>query len=122
MAQVAVTIAGRAYRMACEDGQEPHLEALGRHLDGKISEMRAAFGEIGDQRLIVMAAIAIADELAEANKANAGLAEKIAGFDAAQAQAMAERDNWSEEIAKSLEGAGARIEGLVKSLNNAGKG
>lgn len=121
MAQVSVTIAGRAYRMACEDGQEPHLEALGRHLDEKISEMRTAFGEIGDQRLIVMAAIAIADELAEAKKANAGMAAKVAGFDDAQAQALAERESWSEEIAQSLEGAGARIEGLVKSLNSAGK-
>ena len=50
------------------------------------------------------------------------MAAIVAGFDDAQAQALAERESWSEEIAQSLEGAGARIEGLVKALNSAGKG
>ena len=121
MAQVSVTIAGRVYRMACEDGQEPHLEALARHLDGKIGEMRGAFGEIGDQRLIVMAAIAIADELAEVKKSHAAMAARIATFDDEQARASAEREGWSDDVAKALEGAAERIEGLSKALNASGK-
>jgi cell division protein ZapA len=60
-----MTINGRSYRMACDDGQEDHLMALGAQLNGTIDDLRRAFGEIGDQRLIVMAAITLADELSE---------------------------------------------------------
>ncbi|MGA3311287.1 MAG: cell division protein ZapA, partial [Xanthobacteraceae bacterium] len=65
MSQVNVTINGRQFRMACEDGQEGHLLNLARDLDGRIEGLRAKFGEIGDSRLTVMAALTIADELAE---------------------------------------------------------
>jgi cell division protein ZapA len=65
MGQVAVTIAGKSYRMACDDGQEAHLDALARTVDSKIAQLRTAFGEIGDLRLTVMAAIAIADDVNE---------------------------------------------------------
>ena len=61
MAHVNVTIAGRAFRMACGEGEEERLEALAQQVDSKIAEMRAAFGEIGDQRLTVMAAITFAE-------------------------------------------------------------
>jgi cell division protein ZapA len=48
MSQVNVTINGRQFRMACEDGQEEHLLALARELDTRISGLRTKFGEIGD--------------------------------------------------------------------------
>jgi cell division protein ZapA len=51
--------------MACEEGQEAHLEALAKGFDAKIAEMRKAFGEIGDMRLHVMAALTFIDELNE---------------------------------------------------------
>ncbi|MCB1542387.1 MAG: cell division protein ZapA, partial [Rhodoblastus sp.] len=47
MAQVVVTIAGRTYRMNCEDGQESHIEALAEHVDSKMAGLRTSFGEIG---------------------------------------------------------------------------
>src|SRR4051794_35987032 len=68
MPQVNVTIAGRAYRMACGEGEEAHLEGLAALYDGKIQEMRGAFGEIGDMRLQVMAALTVADELNETKR------------------------------------------------------
>ena len=51
MSQVTVTIAGKTYRMACDDGQEEHLYGLASRLDAIINEIRGVFGEIGDQRL-----------------------------------------------------------------------
>src|SRR3712207_3733644 len=63
MAHVTMTIAGRSYRMTCGDGEEPRLERLAALYDSKIEEMRGTFGEIGDMRLHVMAALTIADEL-----------------------------------------------------------
>ena len=63
MAQAVVTIAGRTYRMNCDEGEEPHIEQLALQVDSKIAELRGAFGEIGDQRIVVMAALTLADEL-----------------------------------------------------------
>ena len=80
MAQVTVTIAGRTYRMACGDGEEEHLAGLAAGLDAKIDEMRRAFGEIGDMRLHVMAAITIADELSETKRRIGTLEEEVAAF------------------------------------------
>ena len=57
MAHVSVTISGRQYRMACDDGQEHHLARLSHELDQRIAHLRTTFGEIGDMRLTVMAAL-----------------------------------------------------------------
>ncbi len=78
MAQVMVTIAGRSYRMACGDGDESRLESLAAAFDGRIEELRGAFGEIGDMRLHVMAALTVADELDE-TKARLHRVEAAAG-------------------------------------------
>ena len=65
MAQINSTIAGRQFRLACEDGQEEHLQELAKDIDQRIISLRRKFGEIGDTRLTVMAALMVADELAE---------------------------------------------------------
>ena len=72
MAQVSVTINGRQFRMTCEDGQEEHLEKLARELDARIGGLRAKFGEIGDTRLTVMAAITVVDSSPRRARASSG--------------------------------------------------
>ena len=59
MSQVTVTINGRQFRMACEDGQEGHLMRLAQDLDQRIEKLRGNFGEIGDARLTIMAALTV---------------------------------------------------------------
>ena len=68
MTQVNATIAGRQFRLACEDGQEDHLTRLAKDLDQRIEQLKGSFGAIGDMRLIVMAALTVGDELSEAAK------------------------------------------------------
>jgi cell division protein ZapA (FtsZ GTPase activity inhibitor) len=68
MSHVSVTIHGRQYRMACEDGQEDHLIRLSKDLDQRIEQLKGSFGAIGDMRLIVMAALTLGDELSGASK------------------------------------------------------
>lgn len=121
MAQVTVTIAGRVYRMACGDGEEAHLEAMARLVDEKIAEMRTTFGEIGDQRLIVMSAITFADELAETRRKLAALQ---ADLGSARAEIEHGRDRsgaWAESLADGLDQATERIERLARAMNAAGK-
>jgi cell division protein ZapA len=93
MGQVQVTIDGKQYRMACDNGQEKHLECLAAKLDGKMAEMKLAFGEIGDMRLSVMSAITIADELFEANERLAHMEKEIARLSAKNPNSTADIDD-----------------------------
>jgi cell division protein ZapA len=66
MGHVAVTINGRTYRFACGDGQESRVGELSAYIQGKLDALGYDLGRIGDERLLVMAALLIADELFEA--------------------------------------------------------
>ena len=117
MAQVSVTINGRQFRMACEDGQEDHLLELARELDSRISGLRAKFGEIGDTRLTVMAAITVADELAEAGLRVKRLEEELAALQDAGV-AVSDRNKAAQaSLAAALAAAAERIEDITKKLN-----
>ncbi|MBV9078232.1 MAG: cell division protein ZapA [Methylobacteriaceae bacterium] len=116
MPQIQVTIAGRAYRMACGEGEEAHLTGLAELLDGKVSEMRAAFGEIGDMRLHVMAALTVADDLAETRRRIAALESEIAAL-RALAGAEAERSEAAErQIAAEIARAADAVERLARGF------
>ena len=65
MSEVEVAINGRNYQIACDDGQEAHLAQLGEYVDRRVKELVTAVGQVGDSRLLVMASLMIADELAE---------------------------------------------------------
>jgi cell division protein ZapA len=105
MAQVSVTIDNRKYRLACNEGEEARLEHLAGVIDAKIGELRASFGEIGDQRLVVMAALTIADNLTEAHDQIAAERKRA---EAAEARAGA--------IASSLDALGSRLEELATRI------
>jgi cell division protein ZapA len=117
MTQVSVTINGRQFRMACEDGQEGHLMNLARELDARIGALRTKFGEIGDTRLTVMAAITVADELAEAGARIKRLEEEIAVLQNAQV-AISDHNKAAQAAIASARGAAAeRVESITKRLN-----
>ncbi|MGQ3672224.1 cell division protein ZapA [Xanthobacter sp. TB0136] len=116
MAHVSVTIAGRQYRMACDEGQEDHLVRLAYEIDTRISQLRAAFGEIGDQRLVVMAAITISDELAEARNRIRALESDIESQRDARASALARLEESELTVARAIDDVAGRIEQLVADL------
>mgnify|MGYP000179077480 CR=1 FL=1 len=117
MAQVNVTIGGRTYRMACDDGQEEHLMKLARELDQKLAHLREAFGEVGDTRLTVMAAITIFDDLSEARRRVRSLEQEIEGLKEARLASVERVDTIERESALGLERAAERIERLAQVLN-----
>jgi len=116
MPQVNVTIAGKAYRMACGEGEEPHLEGLARIYDGKIQEMRQAFGEIGDMRLHVMAALMVADEVSELQRRVARLEADLALIQGDAGVADRRLGEVEDRAAEALIVAAERIEGVARSL------
>ena len=117
MSQVTVTINGRQFRMACEDGQESHLLRLAQDLDQRIERLRGTFGEIGDTRLTVMAALTVADELADTSGKLRRLEEELASLQDARAAAAERADATQAAVAAALNSAAERIEQVIKALN-----
>lgn len=116
MGQVNVTISGKTYRMACDDGQEEHLESLGRQLSDTIELLRGQFGEIGDQRLTVMAAITLADRYSEAERRLAEFEAEIAAIRESRAAIDEHLETREAELAEAIETAAERLEGIAGRL------
>lgn len=117
MGQVTVTVADKTYRIACNDGQEPHLIKLAAELDRKINEMRDAFGEIGDSRLTVMAAITFMDDREELKTKLTALENELAYLKETRATIEMANTKTETEIAATIAGAASRIEEIAKRLN-----
>jgi cell division protein ZapA len=122
MAQVTVTIAGHVYRVACGEGEEAHLQGLARQIDERLESLKRNFGEIGDQRLTIMAAITIADELAEANRRIAQLEVEIVNLKSDKTTLESEQDEWADRLAESLGETAQRIERAAQNLNGISRG
>ena len=116
MGSVNVSIAGKTFRMACEDGQEEHLESLGRRLNDTIEELREQFGEIGDQRLTVMAAIMIADQQSEAEREVKKLEGELAGLEEARTALIERHENAEAEVARMIDGLAERLDAVAGRL------
>ncbi len=119
MAQVNVTISGKTYRMACEDGQEDHLTGMAERLNESIEQLRGRFGEIGDQRLTVMAAITMADQNAEAGRRLQQLQAEVAGLEEARAAVVERQAGVETEIANAINEVASRVEALAARVAGA---
>ncbi|MEL6734461.1 MAG: cell division protein ZapA [Pseudomonadota bacterium] len=119
MPQVAVQINGKTYRMACDEGQEAHLLDLAQRFDRTVNQLKGSFGEIGDQRLTVMAGVMVTDELVEMGHKLRGLEAELADLRAQLRQsttsdAASERER---QLAEALGKAAERIESIAAKLD-----
>src|SRR6516165_3615285 len=69
LGQVNLTVNGRPFTVTCDDGQEGRIRRLGQYVDAKVAEFVGNIGQVGEARLLLLAALVIADELADANEA-----------------------------------------------------
>jgi cell division protein ZapA len=122
MAQVTVTIDGKAYRMACEEGQEPHLEGLAASFDRYVGHLKSQFGEIGDLRLTVMAAIMVMDELSEANRQVAALQTELDGLRKNRDGMSAVVEKNDELVASMLTELATQVKAISTKLNTQPEG
>ena len=118
MPQVAVTINGKTYRMACDEGQENHLTELAQKLDGYVGHLKGSFGEIGDQRLTIMAGVMVVDELSELQKKVRGLEADLENLRTSRDKVLASNDGHSTAVSNELTDATKRIDKLANKLNN----
>jgi cell division protein ZapA len=115
--QLSVTINGRQYRMACEDGQEDHLSGLAQDFDRRIGELRASLGEIGDMRLMVVAALMLADELSETRARAERLQGELDGVQENGASVSERTQATQAAVVAALNAASERIEQVSRTLN-----
>lgn len=116
MAQVTVTIDGKAYRMACDEGQEDHLIELATQFDRYVSHLKTQFGEIGDLRVTVMAGIMIMDELSELHRRIAALEGEVATFRSSQDAAMTGARQREEMLTQVVGELTERLNGITRKL------
>jgi cell division protein ZapA len=116
MAVVDVTVNGRTYQIACDDGEEEHLAELARYFDGQVSEVSGSVGQVGEARLILMAGLLISDELSNS-------LERIEGLESSATEESDEGKRAVEELTSNLSGAlnalAERIETLAARLESA---
>ncbi|MBB3541553.1 MULTISPECIES: cell division protein ZapA [unclassified Rhizobium] len=117
MAQVTVTIDGKAYRMACEEGQEDHLTDLATRFDNYVGHLKGQFGEIGDLRITVMAGIMVMDEISELTRRIADLESELGALRNSSDTVLATNARTEETLAAALGEVTSRIRGITDKLN-----
>ena len=117
MSHINVTINGRQYRMACEEGQEVRLLKLAESLELRVEELRGKFGEIGDARLTVMAALTVCDELLDANQRMQALESELENLRSVRVAATDRARTTQIAVANALNAAADRIEKTTQVLN-----
>jgi cell division protein ZapA len=108
--QINLTVNGRPFAFTCDDGQETRIRRLGQYVDAKVAEFVASLGQVGEARLMLLAALVIADELADANEA---LQLERSGARAAETEATAAAGaaaSGIRNLAQRVEAIAARAE------------
>ncbi|QND48161.1 cell division protein ZapA [Rhizobium lusitanum] len=116
MAQVTVTIDGKAYRMACEEGQEAHLTDLATRFDRYVIHLKSQFGEIGDLRVTVMAGIMIMDEVSELTRRITALEAELETLRSNRDTVVAANTRNEETLATVIDEVATRIRGITEKL------
>ncbi|HEY3697224.1 cell division protein ZapA [Phenylobacterium sp.] len=106
MAQVTIEVNGRPYQVGCEDGQEQHLRDLAAIFDRQVRQVSQDMGQLGDTRLLLMGALLLADELADARNRLSAQQAEIARLQSTQSRT-------ETRAVLALENAAKRIEKLA---------
>jgi cell division protein ZapA len=110
MGQVTVAVNGRSYTVTCDDGQEARIRRLAQYVDGKVAEFVTSLGQVGEARLLLLAALVVADELSDAKETLERERDHAQSEDAersADADALAEGIH---DVAKRVEAIATRLE------------
>lgn len=120
MAQVTISVNGRPYTVACEDGQEPRLHELAAALDKEVAGLAKAVGQVGDNRLLVIAGLSLIDRLSDESVKSSdasGAAVALAASEARAEKAVAR----AAAIEEKLTVAAARSTSLERQLAEAAR-
>ncbi len=118
MGQVSVTLNGRTYRLECGEGEETHLIALAEYLGSHVDTMRRKFGQVGDDRLILMASLVVTDELWELRRQMQELKTNLAEARRDRSVADESAKHFNADLAARVSSAADRLEMLNDRLGD----
>lgn len=116
MAQVVVQVNDRPYTMQCSDGEERHLQELAMLLDQEVARIKDSVGTVGDVRVLLMAGLMVADQLAEARRRIGELEAQVEGLRELRARAVSHGVSVEDQVAERLSEAAKRIEALARGM------
>jgi cell division protein ZapA len=116
MGQVSVTLNGRTYRLECGEGEEAHLIALSEYLSSHMDSMKHKFGQVGDDRLVLMAALMVTDELWEARRQLQEVKGNMADLRRDRSTADESSKMLRSDLAETIGAAADRLEDLSQRL------
>jgi cell division protein ZapA len=105
MAQLTIDVNGRSYAVGCEDGQEAHLRSLAATIDRQVRQVSSEVGPLGETRLLLMAALMLADELSLAKGRTSAMEAELDRLRDA-------RDHTQDAAVAAIEAAAERIEAI----------
>lgn len=108
MAEINVTINNRLYPIGCDDGEEDQVRRLSQMLDGRVRELAALVGQVGESRLLLMTALTLADDLEQAQRDVAAMRQEV--------NALAEQQKTATDGADALLGLAKRLEDIAARL------
>src|ERR1700685_948016 len=112
MPLVNVMVNSRAYTIACDDGEEEHLRELATHVDAKVKELLTSVGQVGESRLLLMAALLIADEHTQAAAQLHLRNQELDGLRGTHDDVSGKLDKADATAADTFEAASKRMEAL----------
>ncbi|MDE2181912.1 MAG: cell division protein ZapA [Alphaproteobacteria bacterium] len=116
MPLVNVLVNGRAFTVACDEGEEEHLKELGAHVDKKVRELLESVGQVGDLRLLLMAALLIADEHHDVATQLTAARQELSALKSAENSWNTDREAAERVAADALENAAKTVEQIAASL------
>ncbi len=102
MPEVQITIGGRPFTVACQDGEEHFLESAAKLLDNEASTLMDQIGRLPEARMLLMAGLMLADKTAGSDDQMKSLEDKVA-----------QQAAWIEEIQARPEPEPQRVEVAV---------
>ncbi len=106
MGQITVTVNGFAYQVGCDDGEEQHVATLAEYVDKRVGELAASVGQVGEARLLLLAALLIADDLSEL-------------YDRIEASQESGQISGDGQDPAALDGLAERLEAVADKLESA---
>ena len=121
MGQVTVVLNGRTYRLECGEGEESHLIALAEYLGTHVEDMKRKFGQVGDDRLILMASLLVTDELWELRREMEALKASLAAARRDRSVADESAKSAKADLAGRIEAVADRLEVLNERFGSEAK-
>lgn len=113
MSKVTISLNGRAFTIGCEDGQQAYLRELAGHLDSHVRDLAEKVGQIGDVRLLLMAALIVTDEMREARGKVEELEDIVLDLKGTVSHVEARRRSDRARAAEAIVNAAQKLEAMI---------